>query len=102
MDENLKNELISSLSKNYGYEKAVEIIEATEYVNYLDDERINTIMEFFYVSNNDLILENTLLKNEIKLLTSFIEKKNFNIIKFISFWLLTILSGLIFFLISKI
>ena len=71
MDRELKKELITSLSQNYGYEKAIEIIEATEYVNELNDEKVNTLLEFFYVANNNLIAENTDLKNKINfLLTS--------------------------------
>jgi hypothetical protein len=74
MDPDLKSELISSLSKNFGYEKAIEIIDATEYVNFLNDEKVNTIIEFFYTSNNDLISQNTELKNTINTLISHKEK----------------------------
>ena len=77
MDHELKNELITSLSQNYGYEKAIEIIEATEYVNELNDEKVNTILEFFYTANNNLIAENNLLKEKINfILTSKQKIKN--------------------------
>ena len=74
MDQKLKNELISSLSKNYGYEKAIEIIDATEYVNFLNDEKVNILIEFFYTSNNDLISQNTELKKTINTLISHKQK----------------------------
>jgi hypothetical protein len=76
MEENLKKELISSLSKNYGYEKAEEIIDSVEYVDYLNDEKINTLIEFYYKVNMSLFSENTLLREKLLALTSIIEKKD--------------------------
>jgi hypothetical protein len=76
MEENLKKELISSLGKNYGYEKAVEIIDSVDYVDYLNDEKINTLIEFYYTVNTSVVNENTLLREKITLILSLIEKKD--------------------------
>ena len=76
MEENLKKELISSLSKNYGYEKAEEIIDSVEYVDYLNDEKINTLIEFYYTVNTSVVNENTLLREKLMLILSLIEKKD--------------------------
>lgn len=91
MDPELKSELINSLSKNYGYEKAIEIIDATEYVNFLDDEKVNTLIEFFYKSNNDLIYQNTELKNMINTLI-LSNQKNKTSFKTIFYFVTIILS----------
>lgn len=76
MDEKLKNELIHSLSQNYGYEKAMEIIDATEYVNYLNDEKVNTLIEMYYTFNNKLIKDNVELMKTIEDLKKILEKKD--------------------------
>jgi hypothetical protein len=100
MEEKLKKELISSLSKNYGYEKAVEIIDSVEYVDYLNDEKINTLIEFYYKVNMSLVAENTLFREKLLALTSIIEKKDKYIFFISLFSSLTFLFYL-FFLLKK-
>jgi hypothetical protein len=100
MEEKLKKELISSLSKNYGYEKAVEIIDSVEYVDYLNDEKINTLIEFYYKVNMSLVAENTLFREKLITLTSIIEKKDKYIFFISLFSSLTFLFYL-FFLLKK-
>jgi hypothetical protein len=100
MEEKLKKELISSLSKNYGYEKAVEIIDSVEYVDYLNDEKINTLIEFYYKVNMSLVAENTLFLEKLITLTSIIEKKDKYIFFISLFSSLTFLFYL-FFLLKK-
>ena len=100
MEENLKKELISSLGKNYGYEKAVEIIDSVDYVDYLNDERINTLIEFYYTVNTSVVNENTLLRERLNFLMSLLDKKN-KYIFFISLISLFTFLFYLFFLIKK-
>lgn len=65
MEENIKKQLISEISQFQGYEKAIEIVDSIEYINYLNDEKINLLIEFFYSSNQKLISDNTFLINKI-------------------------------------
>ena len=100
MEENLKKELISSLSRKLGYEKAEEIIDSVEYVDYLNDEKINTLIEFYYNVNTSLNTENNLLRQKSMILLSLIDKKD----KYtkIFFILLILLFSFLFFLIIKL
>jgi hypothetical protein len=100
MEENLKKELISSLGKNYGYEKAVEIIDSVDYVDYLNDEKINTLIEFYYTVNTSVVNENTLLRERLNFLMSLLDKKN-KYIFFISLISLFTFLFSFFFLINK-
>jgi hypothetical protein len=100
MEENLKKELISSLGKNYGYEKAVEIIDSVDYVDYLNDEKINTLIEFYYTVNTSVVNENTLLRERLNFLMSLLDKKNKYIFFISLISLFTFLFNL-FFLIKK-
>ena len=43
MEENIKKQLISEIGQTYGYEKTIELIDSIEYVDYLNDERINNV-----------------------------------------------------------
>ena len=65
MDENIKKQLISEISQYQGYEKAIELVDSIEYINYLNDEKINIFIEFFYDSNQKLISHNSLLIKKI-------------------------------------
>lgn len=65
MDENIKKQLISEISQYQGYEKAIELVDSIEYINYLNDEKINIFIEFFYDSNQKLISDNSLLIKKI-------------------------------------
>ena len=100
MEENLKKELISSLSQKLGYEKAEEIIDSVEYVDYLNDEKINTLIEFYYNVNTSLNTENNLLRQKSMILLSLIDKKDkYTKIFFIS--LISLFSFLFFLIIKK-
>jgi hypothetical protein len=76
VEENIKKQLISEIGQTYGYEKTIELIDSIEYVDYLNDERINTVVEFFYNVNQKLISDNRILIEKINVIAPYLEKIN--------------------------
>jgi len=76
VEENIKKQLISEIGQTYGYEKTIELIDSIEYVDYLNDERINTVIEFFYNVNQKLISDNRTLIEKINVIAPYLEKIN--------------------------
>jgi len=81
VEENIKKQLISEIGQTYGYEKTIELIDSIEYVDYLNDERINTVIEFFYNVNQKLISDNRTLIEKINVIAPYLEKINKDKIK---------------------
>ena len=76
MDENIKKQIIFEIGQTYGYEKAVELVDSIEYVDYLNDERINTVVEFFYNVNQKLISDNKILIEKINMIIPYLDVIN--------------------------
>jgi hypothetical protein len=76
IDPELKKYLISTISKTEGYEKAFEIIDATEYVENIKDEKVDVVLEYFINVNQRLIDENIKLTSINNKLISFLNKMN--------------------------
>lgn len=105
MDENIKKQIISEIGQTYGYEKAVELVDSIEYVDYLNDERINIVIEFFYNVNQKLISDNRTLIEKINMIIPLLDRINKDKIKnsiyISSVVVLCLIFGIIVFLIKN-
>jgi hypothetical protein len=105
VDENIKKQIISEIGQTYGYEKAVELVDSIEYVDYLNDERINIVIEFFYNVNQKLISDNRTLIEKINMIIPLLDRINKDKIKnsiyISSVVVLCLIFGIIVFLIKN-